>query len=282
MKKLSKGGRIFNRSEKSLTLTPEIMKSFGLTKEKVTPQELMNAMLKTETDLLWFGGIGTYIKATTETSADVGDKANDAIRIDATEARAKVIGEGANLGATQKARIECAMNNIRVNADFIDNSGGVNSSDVEVNIKILMTDVLDNKKNNMDTKKRNVLLAKMTGEVAGLVLRNSYQQAQGISLMTMQANDTLIADAQFIRDLEAKGELKRKIENIPDEAEIERRRVAGLGLVRPELCIIQSYAKIAYTRDLLDSDIPSQPEMQDFLIGYFPTPLQEKYKRGNP
>jgi glutamate dehydrogenase len=277
-KKLSKGGRIFNRSEKSLALTLEIKQRFGITSDKVTPQELMNAMLKARTDLLWFGGIGTYIKATTETAADVGDKANDAIRIDATEVRAKVLGEGANLGATQRARIEYAMHGGRVNADFIDNSGGVNSSDVEVNIKILMTDVVNNPKNKIDTSKRNALLAKMTPDVAAIVLRNSYQQAQGISLMTLQANETIVTDAQFIRDMERTQGLKRKLENLPDEQEIELRRIAGSGLVRPELCILQSYAKIAYTRDLLNSDIPGQPEMQDFLIGYFPSQLQEKYR----
>ncbi len=278
-KKLSKGGRIFLRSEKSLTLTPEIMARFGIEKDKITPQELMNIMLKTKTDLLWFGGIGTYIKETGESHAEVGDKSNDAIRINATEIVARVVGEGANLGVTQRARIEYAKGGGRINADFIDNSGGVNSSDLEVNIKILMTDVINHASNNMDTKKRNTLLAKMTNEVAGLVLRNSYQQAQGISLMTLQAQETFISDAQFIRELERDQGLNRALENLPDEVEIERRRLAGEGLLRPELCILQSYAKIGYTRELLASDIPSQPEMQDFLMSYFPKPLQEKYKK---
>lgn len=277
LKKLSKGGKIFLRSEKSLSLTPEIMARFGLTTDKVTPNELMNAMLKAKTDLLWFGGIGTYIKETGETNADVGDKANDAIRINAPEINARVVGEGANLGVTQRARIEFAKLGGRINADFIDNSGGVNSSDVEVNIKILMTDVINNAANKMDTKKRNVLLAKMTEEVAGLVLRNSYQQAQGISLMTLQATETFLNDAQFIRELERDQGLNRALENLPDEAEIEKRRMAGEGLVRPELCILQSYAKIGYTRELLASDIPGQPEMRDFLLNYFPKPLQDKY-----
>ncbi|MBI2235152.1 MAG: NAD-glutamate dehydrogenase, partial [Micavibrio aeruginosavorus] len=276
-KLLSKGGRIYNRSEKSLTLTPEIMARFDIAKDKVTPAELMNAMLKARTDLLWFGGIGTFIKATSESHADAGDKANEAFRIDAPEIRAKVVGEGANLGCTQKARVEYAALGGRINADFIDNSGGVNSSDVEVNIKIAMTDIMHNPANKMDLQKRNVLLAKMTEEVAGLVLRNSYQQVQGISLMTLQAPQTLITDAQFIRVLERDQGLKRKLENLPDEEEIERRRAAGLGLYRPELCIVQSYAKIAYTSELLASDIPDQPEMQDFLISYFPKPMQEKY-----
>lgn len=276
-KLLSRGGRIYNRSEKSLQLTPEIMARFEISRDRVSPDELMNAMLRTQIDLLWFGGIGTFIKASAESPADVGDKANDAIRIDAPEIRARVIGEGANLGCTQKARVEYATLGGRVNADFIDNSGGVNCSDVEVNIKIAMTDIMNNPANKMNVKKRHDLLAKMTGEVATLVLRNNYQQAQGISLMTLQATTTIVADAQFIRDLEQTQGLKRKLENLPDEVEIERRRAAGFGLVRPELCIVQSYAKIAYTRELLASDIPDQPEMQDFLTSYFPKPLQDKY-----
>lgn len=276
---LSKGGRIFNRSEKSLALTPEIRERFGIDRDKVTPAELMNAMLRAQTDLLWFGGIGTYIKSTAETHADVGDKANDSIRITAPEIRARVVGEGANLGCTQKARIEYAKLGGRVNADFIDNSGGVNSSDVEVNIKILMTDVVNNPTNKMDVKKRNTLLASMTGEVAALVLRNSYQQVQGISLMTMQAPKTLVGDAILLRKLEKEQGLSRKLENLPDAIEIEQRRLAGQGLVRPELCILQSYAKIAYTRELLNSDIPSMPEMKDFLLTYFPKPLQDKFAK---
>ena len=276
---LSKGGRIFNRSEKSLTLTPEIKARFEIDRDKVTPAELMNAMLKAKTDLLWFGGIGTFIKASTENNSDVGDKANDAVRINAGDIRAAVVGEGANLGCTQKARIEFAKLGGRLNADFIDNSGGVNSSDVEVNIKILMTDVVNNPANKMDVKKRNTLLASMTGEVASLVLRNSYQQAQGISLMTIEAPKTLVMDAHLMRELEREQGLNRKIENLPTEAEIEQRRLAGQGLVRPELCILQSYAKIAYTRELLNSDIPAQPEMKDFLLAYFPKPLQAKYEK---
>jgi glutamate dehydrogenase len=278
-KKLSKGGRIFNRSDKSLTLTPEIKAAFGIDQDKITPAELMHIMLKSDVDLLWFGGIGTYIKSTGETHADVGDKANDSIRINANEIRAKVIGEGANLGCTQKARIEYARAGGRLNADFIDNSGGVNSSDLEVNIKILMRDIVANTANNISGKKRDALLASMTEEVAALVLRNSYQQVQGISLMTLQAPVTLINDIQLIRKLEREQGLNRALENLPDDAELESRRQAGQGLTRPELCILQSYAKIAYTRELLNSDIPEQPEMRDFLVSYFPKALQQKYAK---
>ena len=197
-KLLSKGGRIYNRSEKLLTLTPEIKERFDLTKDKVTPNELMTAMLKSRTDLLWFGGIGTYIKATKESHEAAGDKANDSLRVNADEVRAKVLGEGANLGITQLGRVEMAERGIALNTDFIDNSAGVDSSDHEVNIKILLTDVMSQKDYNMDIKARNKLLEKMTDEVAEHVLRHNYQQAQAISLMEMQARENLQAHEAFI------------------------------------------------------------------------------------
>ncbi len=163
-KLLSKGGRIYNRSEKSLKLTPEIMKRFEITKENVTPSELIQAMLRAQVDLLFFGGIGTYIKASTESDANVGDKGNDALRINANEVRAKVIGEGANLAVTQAARIEYAKKGGRLNADFIDNSGGVNCSDVEVNTKILLNDVMSEPARKLNIPRRNELLVRMTDE----------------------------------------------------------------------------------------------------------------------
>lgn len=201
-KKLSKGGRIYSRSDKTLKLTPEIQKRFDLPKDKVTPNELMRAILKARTDLLWFGGIGTYIKSTQETDTDVGDKASDALRIDATELRTKIIGEGANLGVTQLGRIEFSENGGLMNTDFVDNSGGVNSSDLEVNIKILMTDVMTGKDHTMDIKSRNILLEKMTEDVSRLVLRNNYQQAQAISLTELQAKENLQIQNDFMKDLE--------------------------------------------------------------------------------
>ena len=276
-KKLSKGGAIFDRSEKILKLTPEIQKRFDISKEKVTPNELLRAMLKSRTDLLWFGGIGTYIKSTTETHADAGDKANDAIRIDAPEIRAKVIGEGANLAVTQLGRIEFSEHGGMLNTDFVDNSGGVNSSDLEVNIKIVMTDVINGKTHDMDMEKRNKLLEKMTDDVASLVLRNNYQQAQAISLTELQAKENLQLQDDFMKDLEREKGLNRKIEGLPDEEKIEKRLRSGKGLTRPELCILISYAKIAFTQDLLASDIPESPDMQDWIVNYFPDDLQQKY-----
>ena len=277
-KKLSKGGRIYDRHEKSLTLTPEIKERFDIDKDKVTPNELMRAILSAQTDLLWFGGIGTYIKATSETHADAGDKANDSIRLNASKIRAKVIGEGANLGTTQLGRIEFSKNGGLINTDFVDNSGGVNSSDLEVNIKILLSDVMSEQKHKMDIDVRNKLLEKMTDNVADLVLRNNYQQAQAISLASVNAKHNLQVHNDFIRELEREKGLSRALEGLPDEEAIEKRLTSGKGLTRPELCILLSYAKIGFTQDLLDSDIPDSPDMREWLISYFPDDLQEKYK----
>ncbi|MCD8498406.1 MAG: NAD-glutamate dehydrogenase [Alphaproteobacteria bacterium] len=278
-KTLSPGGRIYNRSDKILELTPEIKVRFGIEKDKVSPNELMKAMLKAQTDLLWFGGIGTYIKSSKQTHADAGDKANDAIRIDAPELRAKVIGEGANLAVTQLGRIEFAERGGKLNTDFVDNSGGVNSSDVEVNIKILMTDIMRDKAGSMDIPARNKLLESMTEDVSQLVLRNNYQQAQAVSLAEIQAREQLQAQEDFIKDLERNIGLDRRIEGLPDTETVEARLRAGKGLTRPELCILISYAKIGFTKALLKSDIPDNPGMEDWAVNYFPPALRSKYRK---
>jgi glutamate dehydrogenase len=277
--KLSKGGRIYQRSEKILTLTPEIKARLDLDKDKVTPIELMRAILKARTDLMWFGGIGTYIKSSKQTHADVGDKANDALRIDAPELRAKVIGEGANLAITQLGRIEFSERGGRMNTDFVDNSGGVNSSDLEVNIKILMTDIMTSKDHSMDLKARNKLLESMTNDVANLVLRNNYQQAQAISLAEIQAKEKLQLQNDFIKDLEREKGLNRTLEGLPDEEAIQLRLRTGKGLTRPELAVLVSYAKIAFTQDLLTTDVPGDPDMEDWIFNYFPKALQQKYAK---
>jgi len=277
--KLSKGGKIYARSEKTLKLTPEICQRFGIEKEQVTPTELLKAMLKARTDLLWFGGIGTYIKSTGETHTDVGDKANDAPRINGKEVQAKVIGEGANLGLTQRGRIEYAEKGGKINTDFIDNSGGVDSSDHEVNIKILLSDVMSSKGSTMNIKSRNVLLEKMTDEISSHVLRNNYQQAQALSLTELQAKENLQIQDEFIRDLVRKHGLKRSIEALPNSETIEQRLRTGKGMSRPELAILLSYAKIRFTQDLLNCDIPDNPDMQDWLINYFPAALQKTYEK---
>ncbi len=276
---LSKGGRIFKRSDKILSLTPEIQERFDLEKSKVTPNELIKAMLKARTDLLWFGGIGTYIKATTQSHADAGDKASDNVRINADMVRAKVIGEGANLGITQLGRIEMSERGVSINTDFLDNSAGVDSSDHEVNIKILMSDIMSQKDHNMDLAARNKLLEKMTDEIADHVLRHNYQQAQAISLIEMQAHEDLQLHDKFIQDMERDQGLDREIEGLPDKDIIEKRLRTGKGLTRPELCVIFAYAKINLTRDLLNSDIPDNPEMAYWIMDYFPDILGKKYKK---
>lgn len=274
---LSKGGRIYHRSEKSLKLTEEIQKLLNTKEKTLTPTELMHLLLKTDTDLLWFGGIGTYIKSTQESHEDVGDKSNDNIRINAVDVKARVIGEGANLAVTQKARIEASVKGVRMNADFIDNSGGVDCSDHEVNIKILMNDLIKNK--GLTLKQRNKFLSSMTDEVAELVLRNNYQQALAVSLMELQSFDNINAHRKFISELEQKGLFERDQVGFPDEEELARRHSQGKGLTRPELALLQAYAKLLFTSDLLESDIPDSMNMQSFLTRYFPGKIQNKYKK---
>ena len=278
-KLLSKGGRVYNRSDKTIELTPEIMQRFDLDDKKVTPVDLIQAMLKARTDLLWFGGIGTYIKSSDETHHDAGDKANDPLRIDALKVRAKVIGEGANLGITQLGRIELSQNGVQLNTDFLDNSGGVDSSDHEVNIKIMLRDVMTQKSHDMDIKVRNKLLEDMTDEVAEHVLRHNYQQAQAISMAEMQAHENLKLHDDFIQDLEREEGLDREIEGLPDQDEVAERMRMGKGLTRPELCILFSYAKIGLTKELLESDLPEDSEMSYWLLDYFPKILGERYKK---
>lgn len=277
-KKLSKGGRIYNRADKALTLTPEIQKRLDLNKSTVTPAELIHAILCSRTDLLFFGGIGTFIKATTETHADASDKSNDSLRVDAPKIRAKVVGEGANLGMTQRARIEYALHGGKLNTDFIDNSAGVDTSDHEVNIKILMTAVMAKKGSTMTRPKRDQLLRTMTDDVAQLVLRDNYQQTQALSQMELSAAETLSDHAALLTSLERDGLLRRNIEFLPDDDAIHIRQRQGKGLTRPELSLLLCYAKMTYTDALLKSDLPDQEGYESWLVQYFPEALQTKYK----
>jgi glutamate dehydrogenase len=278
-KLLSKGGKIYSRSEKSLTLTKEIRDRFGIDAEKVAPGDLMHAMLKSQCDLLYFGGIGTYIKSVTQTHIDVGDRANDAIRVDGPQVNAKVVGEGANLAVTRRARVEMGLKGIKLNADFIDNSGGVDCSDHEVNIKILLQELTSGVKPVMTIKARNQLLEAMTDEVAALVLRDNYQQSQAISMVAMDAPDMLSTHARFIDQLEQKFKIKRSVEGLPTQAEIEERKVNHQGLTRSELATLISLAKIRVTKALLESDLPDDPLAEDWLMHYFPVPLRTKYPK---
>ncbi|MGJ3259833.1 MAG: NAD-glutamate dehydrogenase [Rhodospirillales bacterium] len=275
-KLLSKGGAIFERSAKSLKLTPEIKKLFGLDKDTVTPNELLKTILKFEADLLWFGGIGTYIKAGHESAADVGDRANDAIRVNGAEVRAKVIGEGANLGATQLGRIEYAAHGGRLNTDSIDNSAGVDSSDHEVNIKILLGQVMQ--AGNLTEPNRNKLLASMTDEVASLVLRHNYDQSQAITLIQAQGIGALDNQHRLMKTLERADRLNRAVEFLPDDEVMAERAAQRHGLYRPEIAVLLSYAKLWTYDEILASDVPDDTYLFDDLVRYFPTPLREKYR----
>jgi glutamate dehydrogenase len=272
---ISKGGGIFSRQAKAIRLSAEVRQMLETTETSMRPDQLIRAILRTEVDLFWNGGIGTYVKASSESDSDVGDHANDRVRINANKLRCKVIGEGGNLGLTQLARIEYSQRGGRVNTDFIDNSAGVDSSDREVNIKILLSDVVKN--TNMSREKRDALLASMTDDVADLVLRNNYLQTQAISMSQVRSVERIDEMARLITNLEQSGLLDRELEFLPDEAEIEERRLRKQGFARPELAVVLSYAKI----DLYNGLIDSGETLEDFLVidplRYFPTVLRRRY-----
>lgn len=271
--KISKGGGVFDRSAKTLKLSPEIKKCFEIDENEVTPDVLIRAILKANVELIWFGGIGTFLKSSKQSHADADDKTNDSLRIDARDVRAKVIGEGANLGLTQLARVEYAENGGRLNTDFIDNSAGVDCSDHEVNIKILLSDVMS--KGKMTLEQRNKLLEQMTEDVSALVLADNYQQTQSISLQESQAKDQLGLHAELIRDLEKSGMIKRHLEGLPDEETLARLGREGKGLSRPELCILMSWAKITLYNQVIQSTIPDDPSLEWALFSYFPKALHK-------
>ncbi|HSF93606.1 MAG TPA: NAD-glutamate dehydrogenase, partial [Thermohalobaculum sp.] len=275
-KLISKGGGVFPRSLKSIPLSPEMQAVSGLKADRATPFELIHALLKAPTDLMWFGGIGTYIKASTESHADAGDRANDAIRVDAPQLRARVVGEGANLGVTQRARVELSARGVKINTDAVDNSAGVDCSDHEVNIKIALGAVVG--AGDMTEKQRNTLLAKMTDEVGELVLKTNYNQTLAISLVEARAPGLAEEHARFMRALEGQGLLDRAVELLPPDDEIAERRQAGRGLTRPEISVLVAYAKITLFSELVRSTVPDDPFMERFLTGYMPGPIREKYQ----
>ena len=273
---ISKGGGVWSRKAKRIDLSAEVREWLGVETESLTPQELIRELLRAPVDLLWNGGIGTYVKAGSESHVDVGDRSNDAVRVDACELRCRVVGEGGNLGLTQAARVEYALNGGRINADFIDNSAGVDCSDHEVNIKILLD--LVRREHELDFDARNNLLERMTEEVETLVLRSNYLQNQALSQMQRLAVDRLGATMHLMVSLERGGYLDRGLEGLPDNETIQERAVHGLGLTRPELAVLLSYSKIALYQELLDSGVPEDPYLRMDLAGYFPKPLQESYK----
>ena len=274
-KLISKGGGIFNRSAKSIKLTAEMKALLGVKVAEMAPNELINCLLKAEVDLLWNGGIGTYVKAKDETHADVRDRANDPVRVNGEDLRCKVVGEGGNLGLTQRGRIEYAKKGGLLYTDAIDNSAGVDCSDHEVNIKILVNSAVD--AGDMTTKQRNALLAKMTDEVGELVLEDNYAQTQAISVENNRAARQLEEHARFINKLESQGKLDRAIEYLPDPETVAERLSAGQGLYRPELAVIVSYSKMTMYDEVVASSLPEDSYFNTRLVDYFPQPLRKKF-----
>lgn len=272
---LSSGGGIFSRADKSLTLSDEIRALLGIDVQSVSPNELIQSILRADADLLWFGGIGTYVRSREETNDMVGDRANDALRISADELNVKVVGEGANLGMTQAARIAFALNGGRVNTDAIDNSAGVNSSDLEVNIKIALGAIVD--AGGETRESRNTLLAEMTDEVAERCLRNNYLQSLSISLEERRGVSQTSAHQRLMRYLESKELLDRELEGLPADVDLEERVNGGVGLTRPEIAVLLAYAKLDLADALVGSDLLSDPYCDEALLSYFPQTLVDRH-----
>lgn len=272
---ISKGGGIYDRFAKSITLTQEIQKMLGTSLEKMTPNELIHCLLKMPVDLFWNGGIGTYVKASTENHVDVGDPANDSLRVNGCELGAKVVGEGGNLGFSQLGRIEFSRAGGFINTDAIDNSGGVDSSDHEVNIKILLSQLVDAK--HMSLSQRNKLLASMTDEVGELVIKHNFHQSLVLSIALGQASDCLSDHKRLIHSLEQQGRLNRAIEGLPSDASIDELARSQSGLTRPELAVLLAYSKMYLFDELMASNIGDDPYLADSLKAYFPKKLSQDY-----
>ncbi|OIJ99564.1 NAD-glutamate dehydrogenase [Streptomyces monashensis] len=274
---LSAGGGIFPRSAKSIPVNAHVREALGIEDRvtKMTPADLMKAILHAPVDLLWNGGIGTYVKSSAESNADVGDKANDAIRVDGEDLRVKVVGEGGNLGLTQLGRIEFARHGGKINTDAIDNSAGVDTSDHEVNIKILLNGLVAD--GDMTVKQRNKLLAEMTDEVGALVLRNNYAQNTALANALSQANAMLHAQQRFIRHLVREGHLDRALEFLPTDRQIRERLGQAQGLTSPETAVVLAYTKITVAEELLHTSLPDDPYLRGLLHAYFPTALRERF-----
>jgi glutamate dehydrogenase len=262
------GGGIFARSLKEIALTPEVQALIGTSDTKLSPQALIQALLKAKTDLLWFGGIGTYIKSASQSHQDAGDRANDALRINGSDVGAKVVGEGANLGVTQLGRIEYAKSGGRIDTDAVDNSAGVDTSDHEVNLKILLSGPY--RRGEIDSQKRDALLTAMTDEIAELVLADNYDQTLALSVAEAAAGRDIDACARFIRALEAKGKLDRAVEFLPSDADIQKLENDKKGFTRPELAVLMAYAKLDLDAEILDSTLPDDGAFAPTLAAYFP------------
>ena len=275
MSLVSEGGGLFNRSAKSIKLTPQIKKMIGTTKQTMAPNELIQSILKMKVDLFWNGGIGTYVKGSKESHLEVGDRANDSLRINGVELKAKVVGEGGNLGLTHLGRIEFAAKGGRINADFVDNAGGVDCSDNEVNIKILLNGLVQN--GDLTVKQRNKILYDMTDEVGDIVIEDCYRQTHSLSITELRGGSALKEQAQFITALERSGKLDRALEFIPSDEEIAERLALGKGLTRPELSVLLAYSKMVLKEELVCSEITDNEFHQSLLIEAFPKQLQDNY-----
>ncbi|ASQ45978.1 NAD-glutamate dehydrogenase [Legionella clemsonensis] len=274
-KLISKGGGVFNRSAKSITVSKEMKEVFDIKQASIEPNELIRLLLRAKVDLLWSAGIGTFVKAQTESHSDVGDRTNDVIRINAKQLRCKVVGEGGNLGLTQLARVEYALNGGLIFTDFIDNSAGVNCSDKEVNIKILLDGIVA--AGDLTDKQRNELLSEMTDEVAALVLRDNFAQPRAISLAAMQSAQSVELHSRYINELERSGKLDRELEFLPNEKVLMERKLMGKGLTRPGIAVLLCYTKTILKEQILASNVPEDSFLKGILVGCFPKPLQERF-----
>ena len=272
---ISAGGGIWPRAAKSIELSDAAREALGIEVRRLTPNELMNAILKAPVDLLWNGGIGTYVKASTQSHPEVGDRANDGLRVNGRDLRCKVIGEGGNLGATQLGRIEAALNGVRLNTDAIDNAGGVHSSDREVNIKIPLNAL--RREGKLTREVRDPLLASMTDDIARFVLRDNFVQSMAVSLLEATAVQRLDEHAELIRTLEREGLLNRTVEFLPDEEALKERARQGRGLTRPELSVLLAYSKMSLFEATLKSDMPDDPFFVRDLLENFPPALVQAY-----
>ncbi|MCW3157446.1 NAD-glutamate dehydrogenase [Micropruina sonneratiae] len=279
---ISAGGGVYPRTLKSIPISAQVRAALGLPHEvaAMTPAELIHAILKAPVDLLWNGGIGTYVKASGETNAEVGDKANDAVRVNGEEVRARCAGEGGNLGWTQLGRVEYALAGGRINTDFIDNSAGVDTSDHEVNIKILLADRVA--AGELSIEQRNELLASMTDEVAHLVLAHNFDQNIALANSASRSAELASGHEVWMRALEDAGYLDREIEFLPNSRAMKARQEAGQGLTRPELATLLAYTKIYLSEQVLATNLPDDPYLADRLIQYFPKELQRRYTEQIP
>jgi glutamate dehydrogenase len=272
---ISAGGGVWSRGEKSIPISPQARAALGITADRLPPNELLSAILRAPADLLYNGGIGTYVKSSEEDHADVGDRANDALRVDGRELRCKVVAEGGNLGCTQLGRIEAARCGVRIYTDAIDNSAGVDTSDHEVNIKILLGQVMAD--GEMTERQRNTLLPQMTDEIGELVLLDNYRQTQALSIARRQAVELLDRQARFMRHLEKIGKLDRGIEFLPTDEEIAQRKTRGEGLYSPEFAVLLAYSKMWLSEQLIESDLAEDPWVAGTLPRYFPAVLRERF-----